>query len=139
MLADADELGECVTVDELIENLELGRRNAIDLLRALEDAGAGEFRLGRKGHPSRLVWSTDAQALVDKVLGREVGPVDSSASESEPDPPPPTRPRSIPASAIDHAFMLRPDLRIGLSLPVDLSAREAAVLGEWVRNLSFER
>lgn len=129
MLADAQEIGECLTVDELIENLDLGRRSAIDLLRGLEDAGAGEFRLGRKGHPSRLVWSTDPQPLVDELLDREVPP----------SPPPPPSPGFVSASTIDHVFVLRPDLRIGLSLPADLSAGEAAALGEWVRHLSFER
>ncbi len=167
MLAEQDELGEWVTVDELIDNLELGRRNAVDLLREFAEAGVGDFRVGRKGHPSRLVWSTDPRQLVDRVLGRKlddaelesVGPERKDddaavADESESDhdePPTPGNGRShdfhapAPAQAparsqaVEHVFVLRPELRVALALPVDLSPREAAALAEWVRNLSFDR
>ncbi|MFV8752245.1 hypothetical protein ACNOYE_16985 [Nannocystaceae bacterium ST9] len=157
MLAEQPELGDHITVDELIDNLELGRRNAVDLLREVAEAGAGEFRLGRKGHPSRLVWSTDPRSVVDGVLSRQAEsakpePLDDDPGaqvQSQREPPPPFEPErpngrahDFPASTpktIDHVFVLRPDLRISVTLPIDLGAREAAVLGDWIRNLSFER
>ena len=40
---------------------------------------------------------------------------------------------------VEHAYVLRPDLRLSVNLPVDLTQREAEVLAAWVRNLSFER
>lgn len=130
-LAEQTDQTDWITVDELIDALELGRRNAVDLLRALAEADAGEFRLGRKGHPSRLVWSTDPRQLVARVLARDTKP-----SEPEPTIEPASEFRS---ASVDHVFVLRPELRIHLSLPSDLSSREAAALGDWVRNLSFER
>jgi hypothetical protein len=214
MLADQDPPADWVTVDEL-EALDLGRRNAVDLLKALDEHGVGEFRVGRKGHPSRLVWVIDPQQLVLQM--RADGALDTSdASEShedaddegtlleadddaaseddededqddedeedEPRPqlalalqqeldrrmsklvpaPVPTNGRSQakkaeparaepskeparvaaserPGELIEHVFVLRPNHTVRLALPTDLSAREAAVLGDWVRNLSFER
>jgi hypothetical protein len=133
MLAGRAELAQWISVDELIENLELGRRNAVDLLRDIANAGAGEFRLGRKGHPSRLVWSTDPRALVDRVLGREPELADDAADPTE------SEPFDAAYDEIEHVFMLRPQLRIALSLPIDLSGREATAIGDWVRNLSFDR
>jgi hypothetical protein len=130
LLAEQPEPGECITVDELIEALDLGRRNAVDLLRDLAEARVGEFRLGRKGHPSRLVWSTDPRQLAASLLGSDSRPFD-------PDTQP--LPESDAGPRIAHVFVLRPGLRIHVSLPQDLSAREATALGDWVRNLSFER
>lgn len=135
MLSEQDEIAQWITVDELIEHFGLGRRNAVDLLRAIADADAGEFRLGRKGHPSRLVWSTDPRSLVERILGNEAKSADDDVAKPEfaqartPDD----------QLTIEHMFMLRPQLCIELSLPTDLSAREAEALGNWVRNLSFER
>lgn len=43
------------------------------------------------------------------------------------------------AKMVEHAYVLRPNLRLCLELPVDLTQREAEILAEWVRNLSFER
>lgn len=40
---------------------------------------------------------------------------------------------------IEHQYVLRPDYRVSLNLPDDLTPREAEVLGAWVRNLSFDR
>jgi hypothetical protein len=40
---------------------------------------------------------------------------------------------------IEHSYVLRPKLRVVVKLPEDLSAREAEVLGNWLREISFER
>lgn len=211
MLAEQDPPADWVTVDEL-EALDLGRRNAIDLLKALEEHGVGEFRVGRKGHPSRLVWVIDPRTLVqqmrgDAALGDAVDDDDASESDDEGEdedgeslleadddesddddehddddeprpqlalalqqeldrrmsklvPPPapangrsqarkdaapvraePARaePSKLAGELIEHVFVLRPAYTVRLALPANLSAREAAVLGDWVRNLSFER
>ena len=62
---------ERTTVDELAGLPEVSRRGAIELLRGLEAAGAGEFKVGRKGHPSRLVWAADAVELAARILDGE--------------------------------------------------------------------
>lgn len=222
------------TVDELIEDGEVTRRQAITLLRDLDEAGYGEFKVGRKGHPSRLEWGQDPRALAQRLLNGEPaarsaaaefasaaavageeqpsqveepveharGPAafehhadalephaDLAEPEPEPEPPPQAqlraqpqaqaqpqpqaqaraaseRPRELfaemfptpePASRsrkrerkqelerqrdtgqIEHTYVLRPKLRVVVELPEDLSAREAEILADWIRNLSFER
>lgn len=209
MLAVQDPPAEWVTVDEL-EALDVGRRNAIDVLKALEEHGVGEFRVGRKGHPSRLVWTTNPQQLVALVLSP--GPGKANGSEPEPDESEvdedgvdddetdddeadddaedddetdevePARPQLAlalqeelerrmsklvaPASTptkgrasarastshvaeptpevhagdmTEHVYVLRPGMKVRVVLPTNLSTREAEVLGDWVRNLSFAR
>jgi hypothetical protein len=207
MLAEQDPPGEWVTVDELEALDGVGRRNAVDLLKALGEHGVGEFRVGRKGHPSRLVWTVDPRQLVLQLRGEATSDEgddddaselldaddehaeldeDEDEGEDEDDEPRPqlalalqqeldrrmsklvpapapangrthartagerARPephaepaRVEPAKPVDdlieHVFVLRPNHTVRLALPANLSAREAAVLGDWVRNLSFER
>jgi hypothetical protein len=166
------------TVDELIETSSATRRQAITLLRDLDEAGCGEFKVGRKGHPSRLVWSSDPVELATRVINRsEAGDAtpdhedieQPSAPESEPyaqdvleatqaalelsdssaqrDQVAPTRKtrrgstkRGRAAEGlIEHTYVLRPNTRVSVTLPEDLTRREAEVLADWIRNLSFER
>jgi hypothetical protein len=174
------------TVEELIEQLEVPRKTAINLLRALDEAGHGEFKVGRKGHPSRLEWSDDPQALAERLNGGDRQPADEDPNEEtevdpkldgrDPEPDAPgdqvdehvdaelgsgssasgkwlagvdeiagvATPRQRRASGpetelIEHSYVLRPQLRVVIALPEDLSAREAEVLAGWIRNLSFER
>ncbi|WP_157596209.1 hypothetical protein [Plesiocystis pacifica] len=59
------EPGEHTTVDELAQLEGVSRRQAVDLLRSLAGIGVGEFKVGRKGHPSRLVWARDPKTLAE--------------------------------------------------------------------------
>lgn len=173
---------ECTTVDELIERSDATRRDAITFLRDLDAAGCGEFKVGRKGHPSRLMWSVDPSEIARQAISGEMAgaaPQDEQGLEPEPyaqdlldasgvgvdesAPAPATRAtldldestltrarkstrraRSAKrdrasAELIEHSFVLRPDNRVSVALPADLTRREAEVLGDWIRNLSFER
>jgi hypothetical protein len=151
------------TVEELIDNCGISRRHAVNLLRALADAGYGEFKVGRKGHPSRFEWSEAPQLLADWIEGHDGGSpdeLDDELDELTPKPSdslvagngelfvemfPQTEHEPVATATsraielIEHSYVLRPKLRLVVKLPADLSAREAEVLGEWIKNLSFER
>jgi hypothetical protein len=158
------------TVDDILADGEVPRRQAINLLRELEELGYGAFKVGRKGHPSRFEWSidpADLEAVLDGDGEQEddesEGEVEREQSEIETtdaDDDGPGRARVLfmqgnqidladASSArsngrhsrgdIDHAYVLRPDCRVSVSLPDNLTRREAEVLADWIRNLSFER
>lgn len=158
------------TVDDILADGEVPRRQAIVLLRELEGLGYGAFKVGRKGHPSRFEWSIDPaelEAVLDgdgeqeddesegevereqselettgaddegsgraRVLfmqGNQIDLADASSVRSH---------RRHSHGDIDHAYVLRPDCRVSVSLPDNLTRREAEVLADWIRNLSFER
>lgn len=160
-LAEAEIEDERTTVEDLIEHCQVTRRSAINLLRALDQAGVGEFKVGRKGHPSRFEWGEDPQVVAErferldgsdghdhvhesdedderefKSNGRAHGQLfDDAVLQAEPA----RRGVASDVELIEHSYVLRPKLRVTVQLPADLSAREAAVLGEWIRNISFER
>ena len=138
------------TVDELLEDGELPRKQAINLLRDLEGLGYGSFKVGRKGHPSRFEWSIDPEDL-RKALDDDNGEPSEAPTRAsfmghpparerdEPPTTPPARAPQQPRSEIEHLLVLRPDYRVTLNLPADLTRGEAQAISEWVRILSFER
>lgn len=159
------------TVDDILADGEVPRRQAIILLRDLESLGYGEFKVGRKGHPSRFEWSIDPAELEAVLDGDSDEPdsdengdgqesLDHATAVGEGEDSgrvrvlfmqgnPATLDLADAASArsakrhasgyIDHTYVLRPDYRVSLSLPDNLTRREAEVLSDWIRNLSFER
>ena len=124
------------TVAELCELGELSRTDAIALLKELASLGVGKFTLGRRGHPSRLEWSVDPAELLAALDDYAASTDQALPAATPPSEPPAGPPRSGMAT---HGFLLRPDLRISLPLPVDLTREEAEALSKWVRLLSFER
>jgi hypothetical protein len=43
-----------VTVDRVVNRYEIQRPVAIEMLREIAERCGGEFKIGRRGHPSRL-------------------------------------------------------------------------------------
>jgi hypothetical protein len=159
------------TVDDILADGEIPRRQAIILLRDLESLGYGAFKVGRKGHPSRFEWSIDPAELEavldgggeqdsdesDAEAGHESPELEAGAEDEESgrarvlfmqgnsagndaaDAASGRAPRRLSRGDIDHAYVLRPDCRVSVSLPDNLTRREAEVLADWIRNLSFER
>ena len=57
------------TVKRLSRKLEISRGAAISLARELEEAGCGEFVVGRKGWPSRFRWAYGRVSLGQVASG----------------------------------------------------------------------
>jgi hypothetical protein len=131
------------TVDEILADGDVPRRQAINLLRDLESLGYGAFKVGRKGHPSRFEWSidpADLAATLDAVGEQADAGDDDEDDPSEVQTPVAEQHDATPGNTeIAHLYVLRADYRVSLSLPDNLTRREAEVLADWVRNLSFER
>ena len=125
------------TVDRLhavihSERAEVSRQDIVGLFKALERRGCGHFVIGRKGRPSRFLWKVDLVS-VGKVAAGEAEAfeplieVDPGMAQREED------------EFIIHPYMLRPDLRIELALPRDLTPVEASRIADFVRTLPFVR
>lgn len=147
------------TVDELLPDIP--RKQAVGLLRDLEGLGYGKFRVGRKGYPSRFEWSTDPEQLRKLLDDEDPEPAEPAPPEPppvaadkpapkrvafmgqpatlEPSSAPPKPPQRRSKDEVEHLYLLRPNYRVSLNLPKDLTPREAEVLGDWVRDLSFQR
>ena len=131
----------------------LSRLQAVALCKQLQEAAVGRFVAGRRGRPSRLEWNVDPRA-VGAVIAQAEG--DAQADEPEPadfdDAPEPRRSSrqaqpaaapAAPAAVLErededrYSFRLRSDRQVHVSLPIDLTQREAARLAEFVRALGL--
>ena len=96
--------------------------DARSVLEQLADAGCGEFKVGRRGWPTRLDWSLDA-IVAGKVAKGE--PIDVEASKDG----------GLAPNMTEVDFPLRDDLVVTLVLPKDLSEKEAERLSTFLRSL----
>ena len=102
--------------------------------RELQRVGCGEYVEGRRGWPSRFVWTVESInacriAQGEQVEAAVIAPVDddddSTDSEEEID-------------TLDHYFNLRADFQIEVSLPIDLSQSEANRLSAFIQSLPLD-
>jgi len=106
------------SVDELERKLSdstVGRQDIIAFLKQLANAGFGNFKNGRRGRPSRFVWSKGIERAAAGSVATRGNRVDT----------------------LGHEYRLRPDYVVRLELPADLTPREARRLGDFVSTLSF--
>jgi len=96
--------------------------DAREVLEQLAAAGCGEFKVGRRGWPTRLAWNVDA------ILAGKAGRGESVDMESPKD-------GGLAPNMTEVAFPLRDDLVLTLVLPKDLSDKEAERLSTFLRSL----
>ncbi|MCE6959611.1 hypothetical protein LAZ40_11145 [Cereibacter sphaeroides] len=73
------------SIDRIMQKLEISRRSAVALARALEEAGCGEFLNGRRGHKSRFAWAYSRISLGKAAAGEsdEIEQVSDPIPEEE--------------------------------------------------------
>jgi hypothetical protein len=118
------------------------RSEAVARLRSWERYGWGKVKLGRRGWDTRfIVAKATTQALRKQITVAAVADPPMAASAST-DAGPAVAPAttlnnklSCLAQHMDHPFQLREDLAVKLSLPVDLTEREAGRLARFIETL----
>jgi hypothetical protein len=121
-------------VDRIISLLaaqghEISRGDIIGAFRSLEDLGAGQFMTGRRGLPSRFVWSVGMVSVGKAAAGEPQDIEEIPAEELE---------EAASSDVLVHSFHLRTNLQITLELPADLSGAEADRLANFVKTLPIE-
>ena len=95
---------------------------ARQVLEQLAAAGCGEFRVGRRGWPTRLDWSIDAIAAGKVAKGEAVEVEAPKDGQLRP-------------NMTEVEFPLRDDLVVSMVLPKDLTEKEAERLSTFLRSL----
>jgi len=106
---------------------DLSRGQIIDVFKELEKLDCGNFVSGRRGWPSRFVWSVGIVGL-GKVAGGEQQELESTTAATV---------AQEEVETLSHNFILRPDLPVKFQLPSDLTANEALRLAEFIKALPF--
>jgi hypothetical protein len=114
--------------------VQASRGAIVGVFRDLEAAGAGEFIVGRKKHPSRFHWTGESVAVGKRARSK----LSISSDHS-----PPVQVRSVssdvPRGLVQHLFLLRVGMTVSFALPADLTPVEAARLADFIKTLPFER
>jgi hypothetical protein len=124
------------TVDRLQTNVakagvELSRSEVVDVLRALEAAGCGDFVVGRRGKSSRFVWRSSLVGVGRLAAGEPVAELELAPAQGH---------EEEESETVEHQYHLRPGSKpVILRLPADLTPIEAGRLAEFVRTLPFEQ
>lgn len=113
------------------EGQQVDRRTLVTFFKRLEDFGAGEFLVGRKGHPSRFQWEVDSIQIATHDVSF---PTTEHRTQSDVEFPLPVGPTVL----ISHRYQLRPELIVSLQLPADLNITEAHRLSQFVLSLPFQ-
>ena len=109
------------------------KSEGIQLLRALGDIGCGEFIVGRRKMKTRFEWGRQGAIPVAKAfLGESVEITREDDEGTEFNQTGSTNPNSY-----KHHFLLRPDLTIEVTLPLDITKEEANRLADFVRSIPF--
>lgn len=106
-------------------------------LREIAEAGAGEFKVGRKGAKSRIEWEYGVRSLAAAARG-EGRPVKLDREELDDIEEVETVEDSEEEGDVVHEFLLRPGKKVRFVLPSDLTQREAERLAGFVQSLPFE-
>jgi hypothetical protein len=134
--------GNSTSVEEMLAGLlaeqktVISRRELVRLLHAFARAGCGWFRVGRRGKPSRFEWATPAHTIAATVLG-EIPAAPARARQTATTN---TSNGADPTGAgtqLTHSYHLRRGMTVSISLPTDLTEREATRLADFIRTLSF--
>lgn len=105
----------------------VSKADIVQLFRSLEDAGCGQFVVGRRGWQSRFVWSAGSLGVARVATGERKTAAAEEAEEGD-----------IDVEMFEHTYLLRTDLKIAIELPVDLTTTEAERLAGFVRTLPIE-
>jgi len=126
--------------DRIAFLVKLSYSEVIRIFKELEAIGCGEFKNGRKGFKSRMEWSHSLISLGEVAKG-EAGSVEViNPDELEPED---DGEASVAVSEqaegfIQHPFQLRPDMAVTLSLPSDLTMKEAQRLAAFIQTIPFD-
>ncbi len=106
----------------------ISRGDVIEVFRALEDAGCGAFKAGRKGWESRFEWTAQMVAVGQAASGEPVKVEEVTKDEAGDEEAEIT---------LRHSYHLRPDVSVTFELPRDLTPIEAERLAQFLRSLPF--
>jgi hypothetical protein len=123
-------------VEQVMRGAKLSRPYVVDAMKELAQLGFGQFVVGRRNNRSRMIWSVNLGDLGRCAQGEPV-----EFDEAEPAETPSQQPQSAKLgeqNIVQHFYLLRPELRVSLKLPANLTRGEARRLADFILSLPFE-
>ena len=113
------------------------RGQLIEALRGLADLKCGTFKIGRKGHQSRMLWSVEVVSLGKAAAGYSTA-VNSIEGEALDETVPLLNEVNASQDSMRLTYPLRQNLTVAFSLPKNLTQKEANRLADFIKTLPFK-
>jgi hypothetical protein len=107
------------------------------ILRKLAGLNCGDFKIGRRGKPTRIEWKVKLVSLGQYASGQTTVLQNLDPETSEDDDEPVTEEQLSDSDHMNVTYPLRLDLMVGLSLPKNFTQKEANRLADFIRTLPF--
>ena len=128
-----------ISIDEAQEVSGLNRASVLERFRKLQSEGEGFLRLGRHGHPTRFYFRSPSAAKPASAgtLAQRLDPTIRRPSPQAAGAPSERQPGVDSAAdpMVEHHYQLRGDLKLSISLPADLTEREAGRIARFIETL----
>lgn len=121
------------TVEQAMDFAKGERRDIVELFRGLQTLDLGKFVIGRRGAQSRFEWSVRLTDVGQAYAGEieEIEPASPEDLQEEAD-------SFDEEEVISHEYRLRPELKVTLPLPSNMTRREAERLANYILTLPYE-
>jgi hypothetical protein len=123
-------------VEQIMRGAKLSRPYVVHAMKELAQLGFGQFVVGRRNNRSRMIWNVNLGDLGRCAQGEPV-----EFDEAEPAEMPSQQTQSIKPgeqNIVQHFYLLRPELRVSLKLPANLTRGEARRLADFILSLPFD-
>ena len=130
---DADVIGGndiegAITINDMERSSELTRGEAIELFKRIDSLGLGRYKVGRHSKPTRVEIFFDSDDLSNAIDLQGTKYLKEQFEFHK------ERKRS---EALTHAFLLRPDFKVEVTLPPDFSHRDNERMKSWLDTIPF--
>ena len=145
--ASRDRDAKETSVDRLVEKLQVAKPQAIKVCKQLHDVGCGRLMYGRRGAKTRMRWFYSLRSLGKAAKGdtSQLEEINDELDDDDGSAGPVIEAKAGedtagkgPSERIEHRFALRPSISITISLPEDLTRKEAERFAAFIQSLPFE-
>jgi hypothetical protein len=135
------------SIDRLVEKIQVAKPQVIQACKQLHDVGCGRFMYGRRGAKTRMRWFYSLRSLGKAAKGdtSHLDEINDELDEDDGSAGPVLQAKAGedtagrgPSERIEHRFALRPSISVTISLPGDLTRKEAERFAAFIQSLPFE-
>jgi hypothetical protein len=123
-------------VSDLGESISWG--DIVRALKSLQELGFCEYVVGRHGYPSRVEWKVGIVSLGQAAAGLH-NDIEAAPQDVDLDVESAPAAEITPHDMMKIGYPLRAELTVQMSLPKNLTRREAERLSEFIKTLPFEQ
>jgi len=131
-LAFAEKHFKISSVQHLVKSSNVDYYEAVKFLKHLDANKFGQFIVGRKGQDSRIAWNFHPKSIGEVAIGKAHFLINVPKKLDDYDGGADIR------TSETHSFLLRPDFKLTIDLPIDFDRSDEQRLTKWLGTIPFD-